>query len=224
MLKTDNLTKEFSNGEVTTRALKNISCSIGSGEFVAITGRSGAGKSTLLYQLGLLDLLTTGTVTIDNKDVSSISEFERSRIRLDMFGFVFQDYALVPELTAVENVMIPLLMRGDSLEQANLRSTEVLTDLGLGERLHFQPSRLSGGQQQRVSIARALAGKPKILCADEPTANLDSENGMHVIELLKTINKEGTTILLVTHEDEYIHYANHVIHLSDGEITADTLK
>ncbi len=213
-----NLVKTFVNGDRITSVLKDISLRIEEGDFVALVGRSGAGKSTLLYQMSLLDMPTSGEVIIDGVLTNELSNDERTDFRLYNLGYVFQDYAIIPELTALENVALPLLMQGLSKEEAFARATKTLSDIGLGDRLDNLPSGLSGGQQQRVSIARALVHEPKILFADEPTANLDSESGELVMNLFLDLNSRGQTIVLVTHEEEYARQAKQIIRLSDGEI------
>ncbi len=218
IIKIKNLTKTFVNGDRITSVLKDITLNIEEGDFVALVGRSGAGKSTLLYQMSLLDMPTSGEVIIDGVPTNELSNDERTDFRLYNLGYVFQDYAIIPELTALENVALPLLMQGLSKEEAFERATKTLSDIGLGDRLDNLPSGLSGGQQQRVSIARALVHEPKILFADEPTANLDSESGELVMNLFLELNSRGQTIVLVTHEEEYARQAKQVIRLSDGQI------
>jgi len=216
MILVKNLTKTFQEGDLITKVLKGIDLEIQSGEFVAIMGRSGAGKSTLLYQVSLLDDPTTGSIMIDGKELTTLSNSERTTFRLNNLGYVFQDYALIPELTALENVALPLLMQGVSKEKAYKKARAVLASIGLAKRADNLPSKLSGGQQQRVSIARAIAHEPKILFADEPTANLDSESGQVVMKLFKELNTKGQTIVMVTHEEEYGKIADRIVRLSDG--------
>ncbi len=222
MIEARNITKKFETGDEVLYALKGISFSVESGEFVAITGRSGSGKSTLMYQLGLLDEPTSGDVLIEGKIATNLPEKVRTKLRLDSLGYVFQDYALIPELTAVENVLIPLLMQGHTHEQARKMALHSLERIGLSDRMDHLPAELSGGQQQRVSIARAIAHKPKIIFADEPTANLDSESSKLVLKTFLELNREeGQTILMVTHEPEYAEMADRIITLNDGEILSD---
>ncbi|MFZ2151813.1 MAG: ABC transporter ATP-binding protein [Minisyncoccia bacterium] len=218
MITVRNLVKIFQEGEVVTHVLKGVDLTIQTGEFVAIMGRSGAGKSTLLYQVSLLDHPSSGAVTIDEVEVTALSTTERTQYRLNNLGYVFQDYALIPELTAKENVALPLLMQGFSKEKAYKKALEVLASIGLADRANNLPSKLSGGQQQRVSIARAVAHDPKILFADEPTANLDSESGQMVMNLFQELHKKGQTIVMVTHEEEYGKLADRIVRLSDGQV------
>lgn len=223
MIKTINLEKTFYKGNITTPVLKGIDLEIKSGEFVAIMGRSGAGKSTLMYQISLLDEPTGGEIFIEDFDLSKASIKERTDYRLNNFGFVFQDYALIPELTAVENVMLPLLMRGENKIEAHAKSLEALHSLDLHEQVDNLPSQLSGGEQQRVSLARAIVHKPKILFADEPTANLDSESAGRVIDILVDLNKGGQTVVMITHELEYGKRAKRIVTLGAGKIDTDKM-
>jgi putative ABC transport system ATP-binding protein len=212
------LVKTFHNGVTDQTVLRGVSVDIAHGEFVIIIGRSGAGKSTLLYQLGLLDHPTSGSLRIGEVDTEKLSSRARTEFRLTELGYIFQDYALVPELTASENIMIPLLMRGFGKKEALELSKDALKKVGIESKWKNLPSQLSGGEQQRVSVARAIAGKPKIIFADEPTANLDSESSTLVVNLFRTLHKEGQTIVMVTHEEEYTQYADRVVTLRDGEI------
>ena len=218
MIEIKNLTKSFRDGETETKVLKGIDFKAENGEFIAIMGRSGAGKSTLLYQMSLLDKPTSGEIFIDGKNVLVLSHEERTAFRLLMLGYVFQDYALLPELTALENVALPLLMQNIEEKDAYKKATDALTKVGLEKRLKSLPSKLSGGEQQRVSIARAIAHDPKILFADEPTANLDNESSRIIMEIFKDLHSKGQTIIMVTHEVEYSKIAQKVVHLDDGKI------
>ena len=218
MISVKNIKKTYRNGDIETHVLKGINLEVKTGEFLAIMGKSGAGKSTLMYQMSILDEPTSGEILIDGVDILSLSIKEKTEFRLNKLGYVFQDYALLPELTAVENIMIPLLMRGLDTDLAKKRAMEALADVGLSHRLNNLPSQLSGGEQQRVSIARAVAQDPIILFADEPTANLDSVSSTHIIDVLREINKRGQTIIMVTHEKEYTHKCNRIIYLEDGLI------
>lgn len=222
MIKAEHIVRSFKSGDSTLTVLKDISFEVKTGEFVSITGRSGSGKSTLMYQLGLLDYPTSGKVFIDGRESTELSNEERTDIRLNELGYIFQDYALVPELNAIENVMAPLLMQGLTKEEAYKKAEESLKRIGLGHRIDHTPSRLSGGEQQRVSIARAVAHNPKIIFADEPTANLDSETSQIVLKNFLELNREGQTIVMVTHEPEYAKLSHRIITLSDGEIVSDT--
>jgi len=220
MIETKNLQKTFKNGEVETHVLKGIDFKIKEGDFIAIIGRSGAGKSTLLYQLSLLDRPTQGEVIIDGHDTKSFSSHQRMRLRLEKFGYVFQDYALLPELTALENVALPLLMQGQTKRTAYKQAAAALDSAGLSDRLHNLPSQLSGGEQQRVSIVRAVAHKPQVLFADEPTANLDNQSSKVIMEIFKDLHKEGQTIIMVTHEEQYAKLADRIVHIDDGKIVS----
>lgn len=216
-----NLTKSFKTGDKELVVLDKMSFEVEEGDFFSITGRSGSGKSTLLYQLGLLDHPNSGDTIIDGVNVSSLLKEERTKFRLKELGYVFQDYALVPELSAVENVVIPLLMQGLPKEEAYQKAENALKKIDMGERLHNLPNQLSGGEQQRVSIARAIAHEPKIIFADEPTANLDSETADTVIKAFLELNSHGQTIVMVTHEPEYAKLTKRVIKIGDGKILMD---
>lgn len=216
MIKVDNLTKTYP-GDVPTRALKGVSFEIKKGEFVALMGRSGSGKSTLLHQLGLLDIPTSGTVSIDGVDILALSDAERTSFRLNHLGYVFQEYALIAEFTALENVYFPGMALGGAHNEE--RAAELLKLVGLEERLHHYPGEMSGGEQQRVAIARALINSPKILFADEATANLDTVSSEVVYRLFQKLNKElNQTIIMITHEPEDRKYMDRVIWLKDGLI------
>ncbi len=218
IIEVKNLVKTY-EGKVPTRALKDINFSMEKGEFVALMGRSGSGKSTLLHQLGLLDLPTKGEVIMDGKNLLSLSEDQKSEFRLEKLGYVFQSYALLPELTALESVYLPLMLSNVDKKGYIKKASEMLDMVGLGDRLHHLPKEMSGGEQQRVAIARALVNNPMILFADEPTANLDSESSKIVLELFKKLNKEiGQTIIMVTHEPDDKKYVDRVILLKDGVI------
>jgi putative ABC transport system ATP-binding protein len=221
MIKINNLTKTFKTPAGDFVALKDLSFSVPSGQFLSIVGRSGSGKSTLLYQISLLDTPTEGSILIDSIETVSLTNDQKTSFRLNNLGYVFQDYALIPTLSAKENVAIPLLMLGIDAKEADMRAQKALEAVGLAEKSDNTPSRLSGGQQQRVSIARAIATKPKILFADEPTANLDIESSDTVLNVFEKLNKEGLTIIMVTHEEEYAKRTHRTITLSDGVIIAD---
>ncbi len=219
MIKVEDLIKTYP-GKSPTFALKGVSLEISEGEFVALMGRSGSGKSTLLHQLGLLDMPTTGSVIIDNLDVLRLSDSERTRFRLQYLGYVFQEYALIAEFTALENVYFPAMALGDNT--AKKRAEHLLELVGLGDRMDHYPNEMSGGEQQRVAIARSLINNPKVLFADEPTANLDTVSSEVVFKLFQKLNKElKQTILVVTHEPEDKKYVDRVIWLRDGLIESD---
>ncbi|MEN9551842.1 MAG: hypothetical protein RI935_219 [Candidatus Parcubacteria bacterium] len=219
IIKAKEIRKSFTDGQTTTEVLKGIDLEVKQGEFVAIMGRSGAGKSTLLYQLSLLDTPTSGTIVIDDTVIDTLATSQKTSFRLHTLGYVFQDYSLLPELTALENIMVPLLMQGVGEDLAKKRAEEALISVNLGHRKDNTPSELSGGEQQRVSIARAITHKPKILFADEPTANLDSFSSQTVMEIFQKLNKEDKlTIVMVTHELEYGKLADRIVKLSDGVV------
>jgi putative ABC transport system ATP-binding protein len=218
LLTAKDIVKEYRIGKVVTRALQGVSLDIAEGEFVAITGKSGSGKSTLLYQMSLLDRPTSGEVFIDGKDATKWTSKERVDARLSRFGYVFQDYALLPELTALENVYISHLMLTGDKGECVRRGKALLESVGLGDRYANKPSQLSGGEQQRVAIARALMNSPRILFADEPTANLDTETSLAVMDVFKQFHNDGITIVMVTHEPEYAQKADRIVSLADGHI------
>ena len=218
MIIVKNLVKKFTNGETTLVANNNLSFEVETGEFLSIIGRSGSGKSTLLYQLGLLDHPTSGKILIDNIDVTNLYADRRTEYRLNNLGYVFQDYALLPTLTSLENVSVPLLMRGFSISEAYKKGRKALDKIGLSKKYDNLPSMLSGGEQQRVSIARAIVNEPKILFADEPTANLDSETSKLVLDSFTELNQNGQTIIMVTHEKEYAAIGDRTLELKDGNI------
>jgi putative ABC transport system ATP-binding protein len=219
MIKVRKIKKSFQQGEIETKVLKGVDLEIKEGEFVAIMGRSGAGKSTLLYQMSLLDTPSSGEIIIDGIKVSDLSQIEKTNFRLKNLGFVFQDYALIPELTATENVMLPLLMQGYNPQYAIKKAHEVLKTLGLDHHYENLPNQMSGGEQQRVSIARAVVHSPKIIFADEPTANLDLESSKAVIKILQdSCKKFKHTVVMVTHEEEYGQKADRIIRIVDGKV------
>jgi len=218
MIEVRNLTKKFINGETELIANKNLSFEVETGEFLSIIGRSGSGKSTLLYQMGLLDHPTSGDIFIDGENVTNLYADDRTKYRLHNLGYVFQDYALIPTLNAVENVAVPLIMKGYSISESYKMAGNALDEVGLSKKYNNLPNMLSGGEQQRVSIARALAGKPKILFADEPTANLDTETSKVVLNTFIDLNNKGQTIIMVTHEKEFAVIGDRTLELKDGEI------
>ena len=218
MIKTENLQKIFKTEEVETWALHNVSLEIKEGEFVAIMGPSGCGKSTLLNILGLLDNPTNGTYQLNGTDVSKFSEAERTNLRKGVIGFVFQSFNLIDELNVYENIELPLLYMGVPKEERKKRVEEAMKRMDISHRVKHFPQQLSGGQQQRVAIARAVVANPKIILADEPTGNLDSKNGKEVMELLTQLNREGTTVVMVTHSQHDAGYATRTINLFDGQV------
>lgn len=211
------VTRSFQNGLEVTDVLKGLDIQVKAGEMVAIMGKSGSGKSTFLYQLGLLDHPTSGDIRIDGVDIVNLPRHERTLFRLNQLGYVFQSYALLPSLNAMDNVMVPLLMQGIGKKEAAEKAIHTLEQFGLAERTDFFPSQLSGGQQQRVAIARAVAHDPKIIFADEPTANLDSETSSVVLDLFVELNKKGQTIVLVTHDEKYAKKAHRRLIMVDGK-------
>ncbi len=213
-----NLVKTYVSGSVETKVLRGINLEIEEGSFVSITGRSGSGKSTLLYVLSLLDVPTSGEIFFEGCDIKKFSERMNSFCRLKHFGFVFQDYALLPELTALENTMIPLMVSENNWTKIEETSKEMLSRVGLGDKLKNYPSQLSGGEKQRVAIARAISNNPRILFADEPTANLDSKRADEIIDLISDLHKKGLTVVLVTHEKKYLQKTDRIIELMDGTI------
>jgi putative ABC transport system ATP-binding protein len=214
-----NATRDFKIGEVETKALRGVNLSIENGEFTALVGPSGSGKTTLLQLIGLLDKPTTGNVTINGQDATNLNRNQRADLRKNAIGFVFQFFALIPTLTAYENVEMPLLLNGTKPAQRKARVNQMLEAVGLSDRAHHRPDQLSGGQQQRVAVARALATNPKLILADEPTANLDTENGKQVMDIMQKLNKEtGVTFVFATHDPRVIKYAKRVVTLRDGLI------
>ena len=222
MLEARELTKEYQSGDRRLSVLRDVSFTVPDGAFVAVVGPSGSGKTTLLGLLAGLDVPSHGTVVLDGADMSRMSEDQRAKLRGEKVGFVFQSFQLIPTLTALENVQVPLELRGD--DGAPARARELLTRVGLGDRSHHFPNQLSGGEQQRVAIARAFSNSPKLLFADEPTGNLDSDTGAHIVELLENLNREsGTTIILVTHDLTLAHRAQRIIRLADGAVVSDSM-
>ena len=221
MITLKNIKKIFKTDEVETWALQNVSLEVKKGEFVAIMGPSGCGKSTLLNILGLLDTPTEGTYMLEGKDVSRMSEDDRTDLRKGRLGFVFQSFNLIDELCVSENVELPLLYMNCPKKERRERVTEVVERVAMTHRAQHFPSQLSGGQQQRVAIARAVITHPTIILADEPTGNLDSKHGKEVMELLKELHREGTTIIMVTHSQRDANYADRIVNLFDGEIVSE---
>jgi putative ABC transport system ATP-binding protein len=213
-------------GDVEVKALDGVTLDIEKGEFLGIMGASGSGKTTLLHMLGLLDEPSSGKITIDGIDIAKLNDYEKTQFRLYKLGYVFQDYALVPDLTVMENVSLPAMLRQDRTdEQSRAGSFEVLQKIGLCDRRDHLPRELSGGQQQRVSIARAMVNKPDILFADEPCANLDSENSRMVLDLFKEINETmQQTIVMVSHEEWHTEYFHRIVKLKDGKVFSDGIN
>jgi putative ABC transport system ATP-binding protein len=218
-----NATRDFKIGEMETHALRGVNLSIDDGEFTALVGPSGSGKTTLLQLIGLLDQPTSGQVLINGKDATRLNRNQRADLRKGTIGFIFQFFALIPTLTAYENVEMPLLLNGTKPAERKARVNQMLEAVGLADRAHHRPDQLSGGQQQRVAVARALSIRPTVVLADEPTANLDTENGKQVMDIMAKLNKEtGTTFVFATHDPRVIGYANRVVTLQDGLITKDS--
>jgi putative ABC transport system ATP-binding protein len=222
VVKIDNVTRVYKVGTVETRALRGVNLTIESGEFTALVGPSGSGKTTLLQLIGCLDQPSSGSVWVDGKDVTRLNRNQRADMRRGHIGFIFQFFALIPTLTAYENVEMPLLLNNHSPRERRERVQELLKAVDLIERAKNRPDQLSGGQQQRVAIARALAPKPALILADEPTANLDTENGRQVMEIMEKLNLEtGVTFVFATHDPRVIKYAHKVVTLRDGLIIDD---
>jgi len=214
-----NISMVYRAGLVETHALRDFSLEVGEGEFVSVTGPSGSGKTTFLNIAGLLERFTDGRYELDGRDVSSLSDRESSAVRNEKIGFVFQSFNLIPDLNLFDNVDVPLRYRGFNAGERKERIETVLETVGLASRMKHLPSQLSGGQQQRVAIARALAGEPRFLLADEPTGNLDSHMAMGVMELISEINRNGTTIIMVTHDAELAKMASRNVHILDGRVS-----
>jgi putative ABC transport system ATP-binding protein len=223
MIKVQNVSKIYRNDSVETVALSNISFEIKKGEFVAIMGPSGSGKSTLMHILGALDIPTQGTYMLDGKNVENLNEEELAKIRNQKIGFVFQAFNLLPRLSALKNVALPLVYAGIPEKQRLERAKQLLEAVGLADSLWKNPNQLSGGQQQRVAIARALANNPSIILADEPTGNLASIQAEEIMKIFTKLNKQGHTIVLITHEEDIAAYAKRIISLRDGRIVSDKL-
>jgi len=220
VIKIENVTRIFKIGKVETQALRGVNLSIENGEFTALVGPSGSGKTTLLQMIGCLDQPTTGKVWVNGKDVSRLNRNQRADMRRGALGFIFQFFALIPTLTAYENVEMPLLLAGQGGAERRKRVTELLQAVDLSDRANNRPDQLSGGQQQRVAIARALATNPTLILADEPTANLDTANGKQVMEVMSRLNREtGVTFVFATHDPRVVAYARRVVELRDGLIS-----
>ncbi len=221
LIQVNDLKKQFQNDEIVTKILHGLSFDIDKGEFVSIMGPSGSGKSTLMHILGFLDTLSSGKFLFEGQDVSTLEDDQLAEMRSKKIGFVFQAFNLLNRSSALENVMLPLLYTNMSKKDRIARATKLLTDVGLGHRLHYSPNKLSGGEKQRVAIARALVNNPDVVFADEPTGNLDSKSGLQVMKILQDLNKKGNTIILVTHEKYTAEHAKRIIKIKDGLIVED---
>jgi putative ABC transport system ATP-binding protein len=222
LIEVKNLTREYESGELKTLALRGVSFNIEKGEFVSIMGPSGSGKSTLMHILGLLERHNEGTYKFEGHNVENLSDDELAHLRNEKIGFIFQSFNLLPRTSVLENVKLPLLYSDKKIE-ADERAKKVLEAVGLGHRLNYHTNQISGGEQQRVAIARALINEPSVIFADEPTGNLDSKSGTQIMEILENLNKEGNTIILVTHETHTAEYAKRIIKIKDGEIFDDII-
>ena len=214
----DGISKVYTIGDIEVHALRSISFAIENGEYVAIMGPSGSGKSTLMHIMGCLDRLTSGSMYLRGKDVSSLSDGDLAEIRNAEIGFVFQNFNLLPNISILENVELPMIYAGVPPKERRARAVRALEMVGLGDRLHHKPSEVSGGQRQRASIARAIVNRPAIVLADEPTGNLDSVTGTEIMELFDELNANGNTIILVTHERDVAEHASRIIHILDGRV------
>ncbi|HPW41859.1 MAG TPA: ABC transporter ATP-binding protein [Bacillota bacterium] len=223
MIEICNMSKIYRIGNVAVKALDNISLSIKQHEFVSIVGPSGSGKSTLMNMIGCLDVPTSGEYRLDGMEVSGLTDDQLAYIRNHKIGFVFQGFNLIQKLNALENVELPLIYQGIPTSERYERSVEALKLVGLEDRIHHRPAELSGGQQQRVAIARALVGNPQIILADEPTGNLDSKSGKDIINLLKELHLKGSTIVLITHDNDIAMMAERIVRIQDGQINDDRM-
>ncbi len=224
LIELKNVSKIYNPGENEVRALDDVSLTVESGEFVAIVGQSGSGKSTLMNMIGFLDVCTEGEYFLEGRNVSSLSDDELSEIRNKKIGFIFQGFNLISSLTAQANVELPLVYRGMKRDERERLSREALTRVGLENRMHHLPAQMSGGQQQRVAIARAVAARPPVILADEPTGNLDSGSGEEVMRILRELNDEGRTVILITHDNDIAATAKRIIRIHDGKIVEDSVS
>jgi len=221
LLELDNINRKFQVGEQTVHALNDVSLRVSRGDYVSIMGPSGSGKSTLLHLLGLLDRADSGHYRLDGQDVTALSDQQQAEIRRDRIGFVFQFFQLVPRLTAIENVELPLLLAGVSVDERRQRAETVMASMGLADRLQHRPDQLSGGQRQRVAIARATIMQPALLLADEPTGNLDRQSGEEVVDIMEQLLQQGITLIVVTHDHDLGRRAQRQLHMVDGRIVSD---
>jgi|TARA_B110000438_G_C15820134_1_gene653974 putative ABC transport system ATP-binding protein len=221
MINIKNVSKEYNLGSNSFLALENINLSISSGDFVSIMGSSGSGKSTLMNIIGCLDVPSSGDYELNDQNISKLNSNDLANVRNKKIGFVFQSFNLLPRLNALENVMLPLLYSGKSTSERKKLALDSLNNVGLKDRVSHRPNQLSGGQQQRVSIARAIVGMPKLILADEPTGALDSTTSLEIMNILKSLNDNGITIILVTHESDIAEYGSRIIHMKDGHVIKD---
>jgi putative ABC transport system ATP-binding protein len=222
MLEVTNIVKSYKTGDTDFRALNNISLKIEEGEYVAIMGPSGSGKSTFMNMLGCLDSMDSGKYILNGRDVSSLQQVELSRIRNKEIGFVFQAFNLIPRMTILENVALPMVYGGVPRKEIKTRALSALEKVGLSDRVNYLPSKVSGGQKQRAAIARAIVNAPSVVMADEPTGNLDTKSSMDIMKIFQDLNNEGVTIVMVTHENDIAQHAKRIIRFRDGEIVMDT--
>jgi putative ABC transport system ATP-binding protein len=224
ILEMRDICKDYPQGKSVVQVLKNITLSVEEGDYVAVMGPSGSGKTTLMNLIGCLDVPTSGQYLLSGKDLTEYNEDQLAEVRNKEIGFVFQNFNLLPKLTALDNVALPLLYAGVGKKERRERAAAALEKVGLAERINFRPNQLSGGQSQRVAIARAFVGQPKLLLADEPTGALDTASGEQVMELFETLHQDGVTIIMITHERAIAEYANRIYHIRDGEITGREVR
>ena len=224
ILELKNICKDYISEELVVPVLKDINLKVEEGEYLAVMGPSGSGKTTLMNLIGCLDRPTSGTYFLEGQDVSACDDNELSDVRLSSIGFVFQNFHLLPKMTALDNVALPLSYAGVPLRERYRMARKALTKVGLEDRMDFMPNQLSGGQKQRVAIARAMINNPKILLADEPTGSLDSKSGLSIMELFEQLNEEGMTIIMITHNEKVARSAKRIIHLFDGEIVQEVVS